>query len=81
MSQIIVDIPDASLAELSISPQALAVEMKMAAAACFFAQHRMSVHQAARFAGIDKFTFRRRLGDYGVAVFDLTREELEAELA
>ena len=81
MSQITVDIPDASLVELSMSPQALAVEMKMAAAVCLYAQHRMSVHQAARFAGIDEFTFRHRLGGYGVALFDLTREELEAELA
>lgn len=81
MSQITFEVPDASLAALSISPQALAVEMKMAVAARLYAQHRMSMHQAALFAGIDEIDFRQRLGDYGVPLFDLTREELEAELA
>jgi hypothetical protein len=81
MSQITIDVPDASISGLTLSPQALAVEMKMAAAARLYALGRMTMHQAALFAGIDEFTFRQRLGDYGVSVFTLTREELAAELA
>lgn len=81
MSQITIDVPDASLEGLPISPQALALEMKMSAAARLYARGTMSMHQAALFAGVDEFTFRQRLGDYGVSVFALTREELEAELA
>ena len=81
MSLITFDIPDATLADLHLSPQAFGVEMRMAAAARLYAQHRMSIHQAAQLAGIDEFAFRQRLGDYGVPIFDLSREELEAELA
>lgn len=80
MSRITVDVPDESMATLHLTPLALAAEMKMAAAARLYAQHRMSIHQAAQFAGVDEFTFRRKLGEYGVCIFSLTREELEAEL-
>ena len=80
MSQITIDVPDASLEALHLTPQAFAAEVKMAAAARLYAQQQMSMHQAAQFAGLDEFTFRQRLGEYGVCIFDLTREELEAEL-
>ena len=81
MSQITIDVPDGSLDALHLTPQTLAAEMTMAAAARLYAQKRMSMHEAALFAGVDEFTFRQRLGDYGVSVFALSREELEAELA
>lgn len=81
MSQITIEVPDASLDALHLTPQAFATEVKMAAAARLYAQRQMSMHQAALFAGLDVITFRQRVGEYGVCVFDLTREELEAELA
>ena len=81
MSQITIEVPDASLDALHLTPQAFAAEMKLAAAARLYAHRQMSMHQAAQFAGLDEFTLRQRLGEYGVCVFDLTPEELKAELA
>jgi len=54
--------------------------MSMATAVRLYAQHPITMHEAFLFAGSDEFTFRHQLSDYGVAIFDLTREELEAEL-
>jgi hypothetical protein len=81
MSKITVDVPDAAMAQLAVTPQALAVEMRMATAVRLYSQRRMSIHEAALFAGSDEFTFRQQLSGYGIAIFDLSREELEAELA
>ncbi len=78
MSLITLDIPDAALTAVPLSPQELAVEMRMSTAAHLYDQGTVSMHQAAEFAGVDEFTFRQRLGDYGISVFHLTKDELLA---
>jgi predicted HTH domain antitoxin len=80
MNRIAVDVPDRALDELHMTSAQLAAEMRHSAAAHLYDLGRLSLHQAAELAGIDEFTFRRSLSDYGIAVFRLGREELEAEL-
>ena len=45
-------------------------------AARLYEQGKLSLGWAAEMAGYSKRTFMELLGDYGVAVFDLTEEEL-----
>ena len=78
MSRITLDIPDTALTALRLSPQELAVEMRMSTAAHLYDQGTVSLHQAAEFAGVDEFTFRQRLGNYGISAFHLTKDELLA---
>ena len=51
----------------------------MLAAVKLYEMGRLSTGAAAEFAGIAKPIFLQRLGDYGVAVFDMTEEEFERE--
>ena len=53
-----------------------AKEVAMLLAARLYEQGKLSLGQAAELAGYSKRTFMELLGDYGVAVFDLTEEEL-----
>ena len=48
----------------------------MLLAARLYEQGKLSLGQAAELAGYSKRTFMELLGDYGVALFDLTEEEL-----
>ena len=51
-------------------------EVTMLLAARLYEQGKLSLGQAAELAGYSKRTFMELLGDYGVALFDLTEEEL-----
>ena len=53
-----------------------AKEVTMLLATRLYEQGKLSLGQAAELAGYSKRTFMELLGDYGVAVFDLTEEEL-----
>ena len=53
-----------------------AAEVTMLVASRLYEQGRLSLGQAAELAGYSKRTFMELLGDYGVALFDLTEEEL-----
>ena len=53
-----------------------AEEVTMLLAARLYERGQLSLGQAAELAGYSKRTFMELLGDYGVAVFDLTEEEL-----
>lgn len=60
-------------------PDTLALEPKEAAmllATRLYEQGKLSLGQAAELAGYSKRTFMELLADYGVAVFELTEEEL-----
>jgi predicted HTH domain antitoxin len=79
MSQITLTIPDESLAGLAASPDMAGDELRMLAAVKLFELKRLSSGAAARLAGISRVEFLKRLGSYGVAVFDLTDEEFAQE--
>ncbi len=51
----------------------------MLAAAKLFELKRLSSGAAARLAGVPRTVFLQRLGDYGIPVLDLTKEELRQE--
>ncbi|MGC9523689.1 MAG: UPF0175 family protein [Anaerolineae bacterium] len=55
-------------------------EARMAMAAKLFEMKRLSSGIAAQLAGVDRVTFLLSLHEYGVAMLDLSAEELEADL-
>lgn len=55
-------------------------DARMAMAAKLFEMGRLSSGTAARLAGVDRVTFLLNLHRYGVAMIDLTEEELLTDL-
>jgi predicted HTH domain antitoxin len=81
MSQILLDIPEDSLLALRVSAEKMGEELRLAAAVKLFEVGRLSSGAAAELAGIPKPLFLVRLGDYGVATFRQTEDELRRDLA
>lgn len=79
MCDIVLTIPDESLASLRVSPEQAAAELRMLAAVKLFEMNRLSSGAAARLAGVPRTMFLQRLGDYGVDTFRFTPEELDRE--
>jgi len=79
MCEITMTIPDESLAAVAQSPEEAGAELRMLAAVKLFELKKLSSGAAARLAGISRVEFLSRLGKYGVAVFDMTDEELGQE--
>ena len=64
-------------------PDSLDIDAKEATillATNLYERGRLSLGQAAELAGYSKRTFMEFLADYGVAVFELTEEELLADM-
>jgi predicted HTH domain antitoxin len=76
MSQITLTIPDDTLAAFAGRP---GDELRMLAAVKLFELKRLSSGAAARLAGISRVEFLQRLGDYGVATFDMDADEFSRE--
>lgn len=57
-----------------------ATELRLAAAVKLYEVERLSAGAAAELAGLDRFEFLRRVGEYGVPVFCQSPEELDLEL-
>jgi len=79
MCEITMTIPDESLAAVAQSPEEAGAELRMLAAVKLFELKKLSSGAAARLAGISRVEFLKRLGDYGVPVFDMTEKEFEQE--
>jgi predicted HTH domain antitoxin len=79
MSNIVLSIPDESLASLQVGPEQVADELKMLAAVKLYELGRMSSGAAAQLAGVPRTVFLQTLGDYGVDTFRLSGEELDRE--
>lgn len=79
MSEVTLTIPDEALSALADSPGEAADELRMLAAVKLFELKKVSSGAAAQLAGIPRVEFFRRLGDYGVPVFDMSPEEFAKE--
>ena len=64
---------------MKLSPDALASELRLAAAVKLYEMGRLSSGAAARLAGVTRVLFLSKLADYGVDTFRLTEDELSRE--
>jgi predicted HTH domain antitoxin len=81
MSEVLLTIPDEALEALHLGPDTFAEEIRLAAAVKLYELGRLSSGAAADVAGVPKPVFLTKLAEYGVPTFQLSREELEQDLA
>ena len=81
MTTIHLDVPDEILWSLKEAPDDVAREIRMAAAAKLYEIGKLSSGRAAQLAGVPRVVFLQALAQYGVATFDLTRDEIAEDLA
>ena len=79
MSEITLLIPEESAFALHVPIERAGDELRILAAMKLFEMKRLSSGAAARLAGVPRTVFLQRLGDYGIAVLDITEEELRQE--
>jgi predicted HTH domain antitoxin len=79
MSEVTLTVPDEALSALQMTPEQFCAELRLAGAVKLYEICGLSSGAAARVAGIPWTVFLTRLGDYTVAVFDMTEEDFEQE--
>ena len=80
MSEVRISLPDDTPAALRLEPEALAGELRLAAAVKMYELGRLSSGAAAKLAGVPRTVFLSKLADYGVPAFRLTAAEVEGDL-
>ncbi|MGE0683402.1 MAG: UPF0175 family protein [Candidatus Binatia bacterium] len=81
MPHVYFEIPDDLLLTLREQPAELSQEMRLVTAIHFLREKRLSLGQAARFAGVNRLDFLDILASRGVPAFDLSAEDAAAEIA
>jgi predicted HTH domain antitoxin len=81
MPHVSFEIPDDLLLTLREQITELSQEMRLVTAIHFLREKRLSLGQAARFAGVNRLDFLDVLATRGVPAFDLSVEDATAEIA
>ena len=80
MTHVTLSIPDEIVLALKATPDDLASKIRFAASVKLYEIGQLSSGAAAQLAGVPKPYFLSHLADFGVAVFNLTDEELSHDL-
>jgi predicted HTH domain antitoxin len=80
MPTIQIELPDEMLLSLKETPEGLSKMIRMAAAAKLYELGKLSSGRAADLAGLPRVSFLQALGQYGVSIFTLTKEEFAQDL-
>ena len=78
---IVVEVPPHLPDAMQCSPKEFSREAKLAMAVKLFEMKRLSSGMAAALAGVGRVEFLLELHRFGTPVIDLTRDELEADVA
>jgi predicted HTH domain antitoxin len=81
MTQVMVQIPEATPVALGLNPERVGEALLLAAAVQWYESGRLSSGAAAELAGMPKPVFLERLKDFGVPTFRQSEEELREEFA
>lgn len=79
MTQVLVQIPEATPVALGLSPERMGGALVLAAAVQWYESGKLSSGAAAELAGLPKPMFMERLKDFGVATFRQSDSELLEE--
>lgn len=75
-----IEYPDEVLISLKETPEEFIKDLKKAAAVKLYEIGKLSSGRAAELAGISRISFLQMLSNYGVSIFNLTKEELRQDL-
>lgn len=81
MSTVQVEVPEETLISLKTDLDRFAEELRVLAAVKLFEMGRLSSGRAAQLAGMSRVAFLMNLRHYQVSPFQLTREELQQDIA
>lgn len=79
--QITMNIPEASLSILRVTPENFVKEMRLAAAVKWYEIGLISQSKASELAGISRAEFLDALSRFGVSPFQIPPEELAEEIS